>query len=76
MSLHWDNVVKTSEYIVKGADNDGICELYFTISSFSTKGQNRVEELVSIVKAHKRKEGAASDIKLRLTSLLEEYSQS
>ena len=75
MSLHWDNVVKTLEYIVKKPDNDGLCELHFTSSGFSMKGQNRAEELVSIVKAHERKEGAASDINLRLASILEEYSR-
>jgi hypothetical protein len=75
ISLHWDDVVKTLEYIAKETDNDGPCELHFTCSGFSMKGQNRAKELVSIVKAHKRKEGAASDINLRLTSLLEGYSR-
>jgi hypothetical protein len=75
MSLHWDSVVKALEYIVDETDNDGLCELHFTSSGFSMKGQNRAAELVSIVEAHKRQEGAASDINLRLTSLLEEYSR-
>jgi hypothetical protein len=77
MTQYWDNVVKTFEalsYIVKETDKDGL-DLHFTISGTTMKGEKTTRDLVSSVKAHIRRDGAASDIRLRLTSILESYSQ-
>jgi len=77
MAQHWENVAKTFEalsYIVKEVDKNGL-DLYFTISPIVKIGEKTTTDMVTIVRNHKRKDEAASDIGHKLTPLLEEYSR-